>query len=316
MKNTNKNIHLSIPSLSAPSFARPLSPGCPTDTGISSIHTTAPPWWQGGLPTPRAIPMTATALTRENSWNSVLPSPATPTSIPSSRWRIQPGTYVAFSLDTESIAQKFAHHSAAYESVRRVPTRKYVGLVVSSYTYLSEENEDDGEFVEELVVNFVGGSPPPEIGFKDHWISISPSMSSTNQSSPSTQPNYRDQATLPPASMEPLHTATLFPWKNRVQWTTSGTRLIVHKFHESLLTFNLDDEEFGRFEEKVSEDYSSMHSITDITRSPSDEEQNQRIEKMKVPLFAFPAQVWRDIREADERDHPVRFLDEVDEMEK
>lgn len=239
------------------------------------------------------------------------------------QWRIQPGTYVAFSLDTQSIAERFPHGSESYETIAQMSGKKYVGLVVSSYTYPldGDEGGSEGEMVEELVVNFVGGSPPDEAGFKNHWMPIFPSTSVSR-----TQP------------LSPLQTTTFFPWKDRVQWTTSGTRIIVRKLHESKLSFTLDDEEFARFEERVTEDYKSIpssqppqptsHPLGFISNAEMDmdmdplededeeeEKHRERIEKLKVPMFAFPAVVWRDIREANERDDPTRFLDEIDEME-
>ncbi len=255
---------------------------------------------------------------------------------------MQPGTYIAFSLDPESIAQRFPIGSEPYETIAQLCGKKYVGLVTSSYTYSLEGDGSgsEGEMVEELVVDFVGNSPPSETGFKDHWMPIFPSSSPSGLGSnrPVTPTTLSSSQTKMSGSsgslpLSPLHTTTFFPWRDRVQWTTSGTRIIVQKLHDSKLSFSLDDEEFARFEERVMEDYASIpsshpphptsHPLAQVSNAEMDVDtledyeekmRQERIEKLKVPLFAFPAQVWRDIREANERDDPTRFLDEIDEM--
>ena len=256
-------------------------------------------------------------------------------STPRSQWRIRPGSYIAFSLDVRSIAEKFTAGSPAYEEVMQMQSKKYVGLVVSSYTYSLDDDSREDDVIEELVVNFVGNSPPSEEGLIKHSMPIAPSTySSLSPPGPLTTSPRNVSDTQSPLSQSPLQTTTLFPWKNRVQWTTSGTRIIVRKFHESKLNFYLDDEEFERFEQKVLEDYATIptfhtsscatqtcsegnmpDSVMDVDGIECNGKGRHRIEKLKVPPFALPAQVWRDIREANERDNPALFLDEVDEMD-
>ncbi|CAL1712195.1 unnamed protein product [Somion occarium] len=286
--------HLEI---SPPSFARPVTPGCPTDSGVE-INQLAPWATQPSHDSIPPAPRSANALSRTSSLNSTnFNAP------PGAQWRIPPGSYIAFGLDTLTVAAQFPEDSEAYEVISTFPTGKYVGCVVTSYTHTGQEWSDgcDDGPIEELAVHFVGATPPQEDEMADFWMPISPAS---------------DNETTTRGA--PLKTKTLFPWKDKFQWTTAGTRLAVKTVHESSLKFILEDEEFGRLEEQMTHDYPAL-ADTASERMPVDDDgefENVRpsFERLKVPMYALPAVVWRDVREANRRDDPTKFLDEVEEL--
>ncbi|PSR70848.1 hypothetical protein PHLCEN_2v13289 [Hermanssonia centrifuga] len=271
-----QQVHLSIPP---PSFARPISPCCFTAPESHFSNNDTPP-----------IPSYTSGLTREYSWNAstFVGGPTTAT------WRIQPGAYIAFALDTEAIAERFPIGSEAYESVQLFPVNRYIGLVSASYSYNEEDTSDGskGRSVEELVVHYVAGSVPRLPGLESLWMPISPFSDFENAS---------------------LNTTTLFPLKDRYQWTTFGARLRIEHLHESSLQFPLVEDDFVRFEEQAAIDYPSM---AELQASELGAEDSFVVDLLKVPSFSLPVQVWRDVREATCRDDPIEFVAEVSALER
>lgn len=333
MKRNDVNLSISPTSLSSfsdlptPNPTKPLTPGCPTDSNLYSHR------FQTALRTPLSafttIPHTATTMTRRAS---VVPTSSSigPTTTFGSdsdeaightpQWRIQPGTYIVFELDTDFIAERMKadqHHDLSFvagaEEIRSFPKGRYIGLVLWSHTYTynelsgsdadSDESYPDNlgprEIVEELIVNFVAPvAPPPP--FHSHCVPITPT---TNVSG-----GMHD---------EPLQTTTLFPFPELFQWTTLGTRLEVRTVHDSTLRFGLKEDEFGRLDERVAVDFRELGDIHDTADA---------VERLKVPMYTLPATVWRDVREAGRASqkgsvggglaHPMKFVEEVEELAK
>lgn len=207
----------------------------------------------------------------------------------STTWRIEPGTFVAFSLDTQTIANQFPEDSAIYRAVLAFAVGRYAGLVTSSYAYHPEDGTGVGTLVEELIVNYIGCTPPPVNDLRTHALPIHPSTKLDWES-------------------PPLKTTTLFPWQDRFQWTTLGTRLQIINLVESNLKFELSEDDFARFEDKVAGDYPEM--TTRLARAPESAE-DEALVRLQVPMFSLPVKVWRDVREADRRDDPTAFAAEV-----
>ncbi|TCD68341.1 hypothetical protein EIP91_010979 [Steccherinum ochraceum] len=305
----------SVPSpddLSTPTFLsfNAVTPGCPTDSNLYAQQL------QTSLRTPlstfKNMPRTATTMARRHS---VVPGSSTgPTTEFDShaegapgrvqQWRIQPGTFIAFELDTNLVADQMQTDCAAVDQVRTFSKNRYIGLVLWSHTYTIEpESDDDGslsddspaEVVEELIVNFVSPHPPPA-PLQAHYIPIAP-MSSKS-----------------PINEAPLQTSTLFPYPNLYQYTTLGTRLEVRTMHDSSLRFGLKEDEFGRLDERIALDFGVLGKL-----GPEDE----KAQRLKVPMYSLPARVWRDVREASHSHglkksgsecitHPSKFVDEVE----
>ena len=273
------HIHLAIPPQQIPpSFARAVSPGCPTD-GVTISQDFLPPWV-----TDDKAPRTTTSILRSTSWNSVETHPQAATT---AIWRVEPGSFVTFALDTAAVAAKFPEGSEAYKEILSMPVGRYVGFVSSSYGY----QDDADEFVEELIVNYVGSAMPPLEELSTHWVPVSPS--SKLDWSP---------------GISPLQTTRMFPWKDRLLWTTLGTRLDMTHFHGSLLRFALSDDEFAKFEDKASVDYGSgVTSLIDV---------DDPMYKLRIPQFKIPAQIWQDIRGVDISEDPTLFTAEVENLER
>ncbi|KAL4243851.1 hypothetical protein ABKN59_010870 [Abortiporus biennis] len=294
-----KDLHLAIPVAQPLSFARPLTPGCPTDSEVSS-HASGP--WSLSMPsTPQ--PHTATYLCLQSSAEPTVVNTLDPNVI--TQWRTKPGSYIAFSLDTELIATQFPPGSPGHHAIIEFNTGIFVGLVITSITHKMCTDHGDastGEILEELTVHYVADSPPGIIGNENNWMSISPTSSITGFSSDGAR--------------KPLQTQPLFPWHDRYQWTTFGTRLSVTQFTESKLSFTLDDDEFGRIEDKICADYPVMNQADAALESSGDLRMRARADRLKVPLCsALPAKVWRDVRMANEKDDPTRFMKEVEQLE-
>lgn len=268
------DIHLDIPL----SFARPVSPGCPTDS-ILVPRESASPWSTTAERPPR------TSISRASSWRSLDSDTGPP---PSSVWRVEPASYIAFAIDTAAVAAQFPADSAAHAAIRAFAARRYVGLVGASYGY----QDDAGALVEDLTVHFVARAPPPPVAGADaHWLPIAPC----------------DSAPARPPAAAPLAPARMFPWKDRVQWTTLGTRLLMTALHESSLRFALPEDEFARFEDRAAAHFAEI---------PPDEDPASPIARLRMPQYQVPACVWRDIREADVHADPAMFVDELEQMDR
>lgn len=223
-RNLKPGMRLSL-SPTAPTF---VDSGCPTDSGIG---LTKFPWAEPSI-TLKALdlppqPKTANALTRTSSLGS-----SSFVTSPGSQWRIAPGSYVAFSLDTEALAKaNCLPETESWEAVANFSTGKYLGLVVSSYS----EKDGAGGVMEQLSVHLVGKSAPPD-GSQDCWVPIGPTS-------------------YPERTRRHLKTKTLWPWNDLLQWTTAGINLVVTTFHDSKISIALDDDDFARLEDYSGEDY-------------------------------------------------------------
>jgi hypothetical protein len=206
----------------------------------------------------------------------------------SSVWRVEPGTYIAFELDLDCIAAQLPEGSAVAEFVKGYPVGRFVGLVISSYTFKDSQTH---EAIEELTVNFAANFLPPGNAWKDDWLPIEPC----------TKLDW-------PMRNAPLQTETMFPWMDFTQWTTLGTRLRITELNESSLRFALSVEEFGRFEECAEIDNSGKGELPQETDLAT---------WLQIPVScAFPAKIWRDIREADQRNDPNVFARELEQLDR
>ncbi|KII90670.1 hypothetical protein PLICRDRAFT_28649 [Plicaturopsis crispa FD-325 SS-3] len=259
-----------------PKRRNPLSPGCPSAGGYVPLHY---PWLHHPKPpgSPDSIPSRPTAFNTE----PVVPEHPAP---------IEPGTYVAFALATDAIAERFPEDSEARREVAAFPTGRYIGLVTTSFTYVDEE--DGGREIEELVLHYVAREPPSPPATKQHWMGIAGADAKST------------------VGEGPLRTNVFFPVVNAVQWTTQGIRLQVEKMHPSALTFALKDSEFERFEDAAVEHYETI----DTSDPNMDDDEADEVERWAVPLNAIPAEIWQDIRVGADG-VPSKFLDEIDEME-
>lgn len=305
-------------------YRLPLSPGCPTDSKLYSRRH------QSSLRTPLSafmtVPRTAATMARRRSTNpedlqesgpttgfgDVLGTSASEKYL--EQWRIRPGTFVVFELDTDFVMEQLECSLRGDVSLRDVKTEsgwRFLGLVLWSHTYVVQppeegKHEDDpgsGEIVEEIVVNFVASTPPPA-PLQSHCVPIAPAKITFND----------------PAE-QPLQTTTLFPFPDLYQWTTLGTRLEVRNVYDSSLHFGLKEDEFMRLDERVAEDYKELGLVRE-----------DEIEKLKVSMYTIPAKVWRDVREAAKGVggglsgtaskegqgsavlHPEQFVDQVEEL--
>ncbi|KAI0079500.1 hypothetical protein K474DRAFT_623995 [Panus rudis PR-1116 ss-1] len=239
-----------------------------------------------GMNASHAGPHSASGLSRAPSYGSAyFPNDSNTVA----QWRIPPGSFIAFSIDTSSVAQQYPVGSATRENIQRFPVGRYVGVVITSYTLPADTEDPEDEPVEEITVHFVGGSPPPANALSDHWMAISPT----------TQPSLQTP---------PLQTKPLFPWQDRYQWTSCGTRLHVRQLHESSLKFRLEEEEFARLEDHIMRDLPQLVATAEYEKSVMGD---TTLDRLKVPEYCLPAVVWRDIRTADRRDEPAEFWNEV-----
>ncbi|KDQ62818.1 hypothetical protein JAAARDRAFT_30730, partial [Jaapia argillacea MUCL 33604] len=233
---------------------------------------------------------------------------------------IKRGTYIAFSLSKDLIFHAF-NSPEARKRIEQVKMGKYLGLVTDSSAYIH-----DGGVVEELIVSYVSTSPPPPLmkHFADHYVPISPS--------PSSATNRRSDD-----SHAPLRTNILFPLPNAKQWTTLGTRLLVHhsQLHPSSLSFRLDQDDFGRVEEAGEEESAKIAVEMDMDiwenamreegedegRGESQEagwsrEELEMAGKLQIPTMGIPVEVWEDVRVgvAANGCDPAMFIKEIQQI--
>jgi len=334
------NFHLSIsPSSlssngsSTSSFSRPLTPGCPTDSNLYHQQRDHRVSLQTPLSAFMTIPRTATTMTRQPS---LVPGPTVAFGTHEQgnvlrrveQWRIQPGAFIVFALDTELIAERLEANwypdvqgDAAVQYVMAFPKGRYLGLVLWSHTYTVDGSHDhqldvmsdvqlgaEEEVVEELIVNFVAPTLP-SAPLQSHCVPIAPC---TTIPVPSSQSG---------SSQAPLRTTTLFPFPGLFQWTTLGTRLEVRSVHDSALHFKLKEDEFERLDERIAEDFREAGGW--MSEGCTDE----LVDRLKVPAYTLPAKIWKDVREAGRASsqgcketrnanvmHPTSFVDEVEAL--
>ncbi|KAH9851748.1 hypothetical protein C2E23DRAFT_886296 [Lenzites betulinus] len=265
-----------LPQLDIP-VARSISPGgCPS---AGDVDMASPTSWASLPDRPRTSESRRPSFSVSNA----------PDSIPPSAWRVQPGQYVAFTLDTEAVAATTAHSDGSNEknAIINFPVGRYIGLVVGSYVQRADDNMG---WLEELIVLYVARVPPAVAGAEGFYLPIAPFQTDTDGS-----------------RRPPIQTRTLFPWKDRVQWTTFGTRLQIQRLHESKLMFDMDEDEFSRCENRVSADMDNTEQVLanggDIVRNA--------VDKLRPPSEPLPATVWRDIRGEHTSADPTEFVSEL-----
>ncbi|KAI0819239.1 hypothetical protein BC628DRAFT_1333481, partial [Trametes gibbosa] len=261
---------------------RSISPGgCPS---AGDVDMASPTSWASLPNRPRTSESRRPSFSASNA----------PDSIPPSAWRIQPGQYVAFSLDTEAVAATTSHPDGSNEknAIIQFPVGRYIGLVVGSYVQRADDNMG---WLEELVVLYVASVPPPVAGAEGFCLPIAPFQNQTNGGH---------------GPRDPIKTRTLFPWKDRVQWTTFGTRLQIQHLHESKLMFDMVEDEFARCEDLVSADMDRTPQVL----ANGDDTVRAEVDKLRPSSQPFPATVWRDIR-GEHRADPAKFVDELYELD-
>ncbi|KAI8978720.1 hypothetical protein BD414DRAFT_494182 [Trametes punicea] len=264
----------SLPPLDV-QIVRSISPGgCPS---AGDVDMASPISWASLPERPR------TSESRRPSFSAC----NAPDTIPPSAWRIQPGHYIAFSIDKEAAAAAagYADGSKEKEAIVQFPVGRYIGLVVGSYV---QRADDDSRWLEELVVMYVARAAPAVPGTELWYVPIAPSQEEGDA-----------------CRGFPLRTKTLFPWKDRAQWTTFGTRLQIQTLHESKLSFDVDDDEFTRFEHILTADHDDM-----AEKLKTDEAFKDAIDKLRPPSEPLPAVVWRDIR-GEHGEDPSDFVAQI-----
>ncbi|KAI0357577.1 hypothetical protein OH77DRAFT_1398964 [Trametes cingulata] len=255
--------------------ARPISPGgCPS---AGDVDMASPTSWASLPDRPRTSESRRPSFSASNA----------PDTIPQSAWRVQPGQYVAFSVDTEAVAAASGHPDDSQEknAILQFPVGRFIGLVVGSYV---QRADDDSKWLEELVVLYVGRTPPTIPGTEGYYMPIAPFHTEN------------DMRRGPP-----LRTKTLFPWKDRAQWTVFGTRLQIQQLHESKLVFDMDEDEFARCETRMTADFEDVDQ-----KVKTDEVMRDAIHKLRPPPEPLPAIVWRDIRGEHGAD-PDEFVTQI-----
>ncbi|KAI0657258.1 hypothetical protein C8Q70DRAFT_277764 [Cubamyces menziesii] len=257
-------------------IARPISPGgCPS---AGDVDMASPTFWASLPDRPRTSESRRPSFSASNA----------PDTIPPSAWRIQPGQYIAFSIDKEAAAAAAGYVDGSKEknAILQYPAGRYIGLVVGSYV---QRADDDSRWLEELVVMYVARAPPAVPGAEACYVPIAPFQ-------------VEDGGSRGP----PLRTKTLFPWKDRAQWTTFGTRLQIQTLHESKLSFDMDDDEFARFELRLTTDHDAMEQKL----KGADEATKETVEKLRPASEPLPAIVWRDIR-GEHGEDPTEFVTQI-----
>ncbi|KAL6303888.1 hypothetical protein BKA93DRAFT_786123 [Sparassis latifolia] len=250
--------------LPSTSLWRPISPGFPTAPG-AHIDTDL---WTGIEPFigPQTSPVRMPTFSI---------SDATPAR--HSVQRVEDGSYIAFAVDDDMIAESELADSVLASPLGALGPRRYVGLVEQSCLY-----NVDGKWIEVLDVYFVCHGPPPVAGAENHYLLIGPF---NRHISPETA----------------LETEQMVPWVDCVQCATLGIRLVVESFHESGLKFKLRDESFSMFEKQAAKHLVDLKN-TLANGLQSEETNNTR--KLMLSDYAVPATIWRDVRFPDQKDVP------------
>ncbi|KAI0632289.1 hypothetical protein C8Q77DRAFT_1074302 [Trametes polyzona] len=247
-------------------ITRSISPGgCPS---AGDVDMASPISWASLPDRPRTSQSRRPSFSVSNA----------PESIPPSAWRIQPGQYVAFSLDTEAVAGTTGHPDGSNEknAIRQFPVGRYIGLVVGSAHCALRRTRAPGRAQHRGILH-AHRAVPGRGGGQD-------------------------------ANAPPIRTKTLFPWKDRVQWTTFGTRLQITHLHESKLSFDMDEDEFARCEARVAADMDKMEDV--LVQSGGEGPIRDGVGKLRPSPEPFPATVWRDIRGEHGAD-PTAFVAEL-----
>lgn len=210
-----------------------------------------------------------------------------PGTYPRSAWRVLPGSYIAFSLELAEVANAYPPDSKVAQALLTHHSGRYLGLVAGSNLARSP---DDTHYIEDLVVLFVSDAPPPVDEAANHWAPIAPFEAADE-----------DGMDLD-LERKPISTKAMFPLKNRVQWTTFGTRLQIKTLVESKLRFDIDEDEFSEFEGVVTQDTAELN----------EHPQTAILKKLRVSddTVCLPATVWRDIR-GGHSDDPTEFALEI-----
>ncbi|KAI0769100.1 hypothetical protein BD413DRAFT_478295, partial [Trametes elegans] len=259
-------------------IARPISPGGSNSAG--DIDMASPTAWASLPDRPR------TCDSRRPSF-SVSHAPNT---IPQSAWRVQPGQYIAFSIDKDAAAAAAGYEDGSMEqqAITSFPVGRFIGLVVGSYV---QRADDDSRWLEELVVMYVGHAPPTLAGTEGLCMPIAPFPDTAGSQCPL-----------------PLRTTGVFPVKDCLQYTTFGTRLQIQTLHESKLSFDVDEDEFSRFELQLTTDNDELRE--QLKGEGVSAAHKAAVEKMRPPPEPLPAVVWRDIR-GEHGEDPAEFVTQI-----
>lgn len=105
---------------------------------------------------------------------------------------------------------------------------------------------------------------------------------------------------------EPLEATEKIPWNDVHQCTTWGARVIVRKVHGSEVDYTMADGEIRRFQKKIANDLQDLDDLTAKEIVDPDS---------KVPPYAVPVEVWRDVRVCgDTLPSPRCFVQETREL--
>ncbi|EMD40232.1 hypothetical protein CERSUDRAFT_122287 [Gelatoporia subvermispora B] len=257
---------------------RPVSPGFPTAPLLLG-NSYAP---SNGISGPR------TAVSRDASFEAIGSSSAADPEA------ILPGTFIAFSLDTEAIAAQYDDDTPERAAALALPSERYVGLVNQTFVHVTDKST-----VQDLFVNLVGTTLPP-----------CPDSCSVNAIPIS--PCEEVDGMRPPLRLS----HELFPWQDCMVWTALGVRLRVESVDDSVLRFELLSDERGRFDD---ESFADCRQVWNAM--PHLGEDADPVWKLVQALWMHDAQmvpaiVWRDVRAADAecRQDPTTWSQTMDAL--
>ncbi|KAH7919010.1 hypothetical protein BV22DRAFT_1134168 [Leucogyrophana mollusca] len=255
----------------------PISPGCPTDGPLTTLESSRPSRRTSIIESLSAGPLTSSFDTTVALQDRT-------------QQRIWPGTYVAFALSTEHLMKGFPEGSEIYKKLRSFDAGRYLGLVTSTFPHWSEESAALGQ---DIVVHFVARTASLPSPVSEHWMPIFPG----------SEPRQEKYA---------LRTTMLFPWRDYQQWTTLGVRLRVIRTHTSTLVFELEHDEFARFEDSAGRDYGHL----DSTEPQWGNDDRNTISKLVVSPYALPGEIWLDVRSREGDKEPTDFIEEIALLER
>ncbi|KAH9924347.1 uncharacterized protein BXZ73DRAFT_103636 [Epithele typhae] len=253
-----------VRSGSPPSCTGHISPGgC---RSADDVEMGSPISWCGSLVVPER-PRTSEPA------GDVRPHP-TPRAagIPPEKWRILPGRYVAFALNTDSLVASAAEGSDHRAALEAFAGRRYLGLVVTSTLHPLED--ESGAYAEDVVAMYVGAAPPP------------------GPAAPLCLPIAPCRLDCEGEAADGVLTPVRpFPFANRRQWTAFGAECKV------------DEDVFAALEEVFGRDFAALEALCADMHAPlldADESGVVTTAKLRVapPTSRFQQRLIETIQEA------------------
>ncbi|KAH7915449.1 hypothetical protein BJ138DRAFT_1141766 [Hygrophoropsis aurantiaca] len=182
---------------------------------------------------------------------------------PSPETRARPKLWL-FRISPENLLGNCPKGAGTVGRLRNLNPGYYLGLVTSTF---AQFDDDTLAIAEDIVVHFVAKDIPP---VSEHYMPIFPANESEIW------------------GRGELHTTVLFPLRGYKQWTNFGVRLRVQQVHHSSLLFELEHEEFARFEHYAGIDYRDL----DLMEPQLEEGNRNLISKLLVSTHTLPSEIW------------------------